>query len=104
MDKLLNGHNYAKAAIDIAIHDLIGKAHDIRVCDMLGGVTSERVMSYYAHPSDNRRRPGTDGPAPRRRRRAQPAARSQLDASSLAAEVTPTAGAAYVPRVGFQLT
>ena len=48
MDKLLNGHNYAKAAIDIAIHDLIGKAHGRRVCDMLGGATSERVISYYA--------------------------------------------------------
>ena len=48
MDKLLYGHNYAKAALDIAIHDLIGKAHGIRVCDMLGGATSERVMSYYA--------------------------------------------------------
>jgi len=24
MDSLLNGHNYAKAAIDIAVHDLIG--------------------------------------------------------------------------------
>ena len=48
MDKLLNGHNYAKAAIDIAIHDLIGKAHGMRVCDMLGGATSDRVSSYYA--------------------------------------------------------
>ena len=25
MDSLLNGHNYAKAAIDIAVHDLLGK-------------------------------------------------------------------------------
>jgi 4-hydroxyproline betaine 2-epimerase len=48
MDKLLNGHNYAKAAIDIAIHDLIGKAHGMRVCDMLGGAAGERVSSYYA--------------------------------------------------------
>ncbi|MFC7596513.1 mandelate racemase/muconate lactonizing enzyme family protein [Terrabacter sp. GCM10028922] len=48
MDRLLNGHNYAKAAVDIAIHDLIGKAHGIRVCDMLGGAASERVSSYYA--------------------------------------------------------
>ena len=39
LDRLLNGHNYAKAAIDIAIHDLIGKAHGMRVCDMLGGAT-----------------------------------------------------------------
>ena len=48
MDELLNGHNYAKAAIDIAVHDLIGKAHGLRVCDLLGGATSERVSSYYA--------------------------------------------------------
>jgi 4-hydroxyproline betaine 2-epimerase len=48
MEKLLNGHNYAKAAIDIAIHDLIGKAHGMRVCDMLGGAMSEQVNSYYS--------------------------------------------------------
>jgi L-alanine-DL-glutamate epimerase-like enolase superfamily enzyme len=48
MDKLLNGHNYAKAAIDIAIHDLIGKANGMRVCDMLGGAATDRVDSYYS--------------------------------------------------------
>ncbi|MFC9359309.1 mandelate racemase/muconate lactonizing enzyme family protein [Rhodococcus sp. NPDC057014] len=48
LDRLLNGHNYAKAAIDIAIHDLIGKTHGIRVCDMLGGAITDRVDSYYA--------------------------------------------------------
>jgi 4-hydroxyproline betaine 2-epimerase len=48
LDRLLNGHNYAKAAIDIAIHDLIGKANGIRVCDMLGGASTDRVNSYYA--------------------------------------------------------
>jgi len=48
MDRLLYGHNYAKAAIDIAIHDLIGKAHGIRVCDMLGGAQTDQVGSYYA--------------------------------------------------------
>ncbi|MBV1935601.1 mandelate racemase [Streptomyces sp. BV286] len=50
MATLLYGHDYAKAAIDIAMHDLIGKAHGIRVCDMLGGAASERVNSYYALP------------------------------------------------------
>jgi L-alanine-DL-glutamate epimerase-like enolase superfamily enzyme len=48
MDGLLNGHNYAKAAIEIAIHDLIGKTHGIRVCDLLGGATTDRVGSYYS--------------------------------------------------------
>ena len=48
MDAFLNGHGYAKAALDIAVHDLLGKAHGIRVCDMLGGATTERVHSYWS--------------------------------------------------------
>jgi 4-hydroxyproline betaine 2-epimerase len=48
MEKLLNGHNYAKAALDVAINDLIGKAHGMRVCDLLGGAASERVLSYWS--------------------------------------------------------
>ncbi|TNF86069.1 MAG: mandelate racemase, partial [Gammaproteobacteria bacterium] len=42
MDGLLNGHNYAKAAIDIAIMDLLGKHYKVRVCDLLGGAERER--------------------------------------------------------------
>lgn len=48
MDGLLCGHNYAKAAIDIAAHDLMGKHYGVRVADLLGGVAAERVPSYYA--------------------------------------------------------
>ncbi|MCA2012117.1 mandelate racemase/muconate lactonizing enzyme family protein [Cereibacter sphaeroides] len=48
MDGLLNGHRYAKAAIDIAAHDLMGKAYGVRVADLLGGAVTERVPSYYA--------------------------------------------------------
>ena len=48
MDSLLNGHNYAKAAIDIAAHDLIGKKLGVRVCDLLGGAVTENVPSYFA--------------------------------------------------------
>lgn len=48
MDGLLNGHNYAKAAIDIAAMDLIGKRLGARVCDLLGGAAAETVPSYYA--------------------------------------------------------
>lgn len=48
LDGLLNGHNPAKAAIDIALYDLVGKAHDMRVCELLGGATTDRVPSYYA--------------------------------------------------------
>lgn len=48
MDALLNGHQYAKAAIDIAIYDLIGKKTGLRVADLLGGLCTESVPSYYA--------------------------------------------------------
>lgn len=48
MDGLLNGHNYAKAAIDIAQMDLIGQHFGVRVADLLGGASVETVPSYYA--------------------------------------------------------
>ena len=48
MDNLLHGHNYAKAAFDIAAHDLLGKALGISVSDLLGGALTDRVPSYYA--------------------------------------------------------
>lgn len=48
MDSLLNGHHYAKAAIDIAAHDLIGKKLGIRVAELLGGGAVERVPTYYS--------------------------------------------------------
>lgn len=47
MNSLLNGHNYAKAAVDIAAHDAIGKATNTRVADLLGGAATERVPFYY---------------------------------------------------------
>lgn len=48
MDGLLNGHRYAKAAVDIAAYDLMGKHYRARVADLLGGAVTERVPSYYA--------------------------------------------------------
>lgn len=48
MDSLLNGHNYAKAALDIAAHDLMGKALGLSVADLLGGAVTDNVPSYYA--------------------------------------------------------
>lgn len=48
MHGALNGHNYAKAAIDIAAHDLLGKHHGVRVADLIGGAARDRVPSYYA--------------------------------------------------------
>lgn len=48
MDQVLTGHNYAKAAIDIAAHDVIGKRLGVRVCDLLGGGAADRVPTYYS--------------------------------------------------------
>jgi L-alanine-DL-glutamate epimerase-like enolase superfamily enzyme len=48
MDGLLNGHSYAKAAIDIAAHDLLGKQYGVSVSTLLGGAVTDRVPSYYA--------------------------------------------------------
>ena len=48
MNGLLTGHHYAKAAVDIAAHDLIGKRLGVRVADLLGGPATESVPSYYS--------------------------------------------------------
>jgi L-alanine-DL-glutamate epimerase-like enolase superfamily enzyme len=48
MDERLSGHGYAKAAVDIAVLDLLGKAHRLRVCELLGGALTERIPSYYS--------------------------------------------------------
>ena len=48
MDSLLTGHNYAKAAIDIAAHDLMGRALGVSVATLLGGALTDRVPSYYS--------------------------------------------------------
>ncbi|QOF75567.1 mandelate racemase/muconate lactonizing enzyme family protein (plasmid) [Aminobacter sp. SR38] len=48
MDGALAGHGYAKAAIDIAIHDLLGKKLGVPVSVLLGGALSGKVASYYS--------------------------------------------------------
>jgi L-alanine-DL-glutamate epimerase-like enolase superfamily enzyme len=48
MDERLSGHNYAKAALEMAQMDLMAKCYGIRVCDLLGGAATERVPAYYA--------------------------------------------------------
>ncbi len=47
MDAALLGHGYAKAAIDIACWDLVGRQRHERVCDLLGGARNDPVPSYY---------------------------------------------------------
>lgn len=47
MDAVLSGHLYAKAAIDVACWDLLGKSMGMRVCDLLGGAHDDTVRSYW---------------------------------------------------------
>lgn len=48
MNSLLNGHRYAKAAIDIAAYDALGKKLNRSVASLLGGAMTDSVPSYYA--------------------------------------------------------
>lgn len=48
MQGQLNGHAYAKAAIDIAVHDLLGKHLGLGVTELLGGGATDSVPSYFA--------------------------------------------------------
>ena len=47
LNKTLNGHNYARAILDIAVHDLMGKSLGVPVSTLLGGAVQNRVKSYY---------------------------------------------------------
>ena len=53
MDGALNGHRYAKCAIDVAAWDLTGRAYGERLCDLLGGARRESVPSYYGVMPDS---------------------------------------------------
>ena len=48
IDSRLNGHSYAKAALDVALMDMLGKHYGVRVCELLGGAAAERLPGYYA--------------------------------------------------------
>jgi len=48
MDERLNGHGYAKAALDIAFYDLLGQKLGVPVCTLLGGALTDRVETYYS--------------------------------------------------------
>lgn len=44
MDEKVKGHMYAKAAIDIALYDLMGKAFQVPVYTLLGGKVRDKVQ------------------------------------------------------------
>lgn len=43
MDQAIKGHNYAKAALDMALYDIKGKALGVPVYQLLGGLYRERI-------------------------------------------------------------
>src|SRR3954447_9549823 len=50
LDGALRGHAYVKAALDIACWDLLGRALDVPVSTLLGGVRSPNFPLYVAIP------------------------------------------------------
>lgn len=43
MDRIIKGHPYAKAAIDLALHDIAGKAAGVPVYQLLGGKVRDSI-------------------------------------------------------------
>lgn len=60
MDAAVRGYAYAKSALDIACWDLLGKATNLRISDLLGGTRQEELPLYtgvgVATPDEMRRR------------------------------------------------
>lgn len=48
MDQLVPGSGCAKAGVDIALHDLMGKALGVPIYKLLGGLYRERIPLWYA--------------------------------------------------------
>lgn len=51
MDIALPGHPYVKSPLDIACHDIAGKAHGLPVADLLGGLVDEAVRAQSSIPT-----------------------------------------------------
>src|SRR3990172_1982386 len=50
MDRTIKGYPYAKAAIDLALHDVIGKASGLPVHQLLGGCYRDRIPFAQSLP------------------------------------------------------
>jgi len=51
MDAAVRGNNQAKAVIDYALHDIVGKALGVPVYKLLGGLTTEKVPLGFVLPA-----------------------------------------------------
>lgn len=48
LDRIVKGYPYAKASIDIALHDLVGKAYGVPVYQLLGGLYRREVPLVHS--------------------------------------------------------
>jgi len=48
LDRTIRGYPYAKASLDIAVHDLVGKALGVPVYQLLGGAYRERIRIAHS--------------------------------------------------------
>jgi muconate cycloisomerase len=48
MDAAVPGNQVAKAAVDMAVHDLVGRQADLPVCDLVGGDARFRIALSYS--------------------------------------------------------
>lgn len=48
MDKFVRGYPYAKAAIDVALHDAVGKAYGVPAYQLLGGLVRREVAVAHS--------------------------------------------------------
>jgi muconate cycloisomerase len=53
MDSICVGNPFAKAAIDLACHDIVGQALDVPVYQLYGGCMSERIEVMWSLGSDS---------------------------------------------------
>lgn len=53
MDRALKGHPYVKSAIDMACWDLLGKAANLPVAELMGGRTAKSIPLYRAISQDS---------------------------------------------------
>lgn len=48
MDKTVSENSFAKTAVDIALHDILGKALNIPVCKLIGGAYTDKIALHWA--------------------------------------------------------
>lgn len=47
MDKTVSENSFAKTAVDLALHDIVGKALNIPVCKLIGGLYTEKIALHW---------------------------------------------------------